>query len=137
MNPLVDVWLRVVHQLGVEFGVTMLVSGRIVTGLLTPVQRYRRWEREVTTRAIRGRGTFALPSLDLPGISSAEAEEVRKEWPDLKTELDGDEKEQGAFAYLCLRNAQIRDGGQVLRFPMLLVSTQAVHTFMPGVLSGE
>ena len=47
MNPLIDTWLRAVHEHALEMSVTLVVSGRVVSGMLTPIQRYESWEREV------------------------------------------------------------------------------------------
>ena len=33
MNPIVDNWLRVVHSTGTEIAITLLVNGRVITGM--------------------------------------------------------------------------------------------------------
>lgn len=135
MNPLVDSWLRAVHATGVEISVTLLVSGRLITGMLTPIQRYEDWEREVLRRAFLEGGKFTLPSVELSPITADYSEKVRKAWPDLERELYDDSREAKGFAYLCLRNATVHEPipAASLKSPFVLVAVDAIAAFTPGI----
>ena len=126
MNPLINNWLNVIHKHGGEMAVTLLVSGRIITGMLTPIQRYGRWEREVTARALLDDGKFTLPSLELGEMSPEESQGIKDDWP------EQEERAKDGFTYLAIRNAEIRDSGSVFHCPHLLVLTSAVAAFAIG-----
>jgi hypothetical protein len=134
MNRLIDSWLRVVHSTGSEVQVTLLVSGRRITGHLTPIQRYNEWEREVFSRAAREKGTFTLPTLELPPITPQMVQRVVADWPKMEKDLD---TPGGGFALLCLRNATVHEAmpRNDWSCPLLLVATDAVAAFMPGAHS--
>jgi hypothetical protein len=142
MNPIIDPWLKAVHATGSEISVTMIVSGRTMTGYLTPSQRYRLWEEEVLRRTGQGGGHFTLPSTELGPIDEKLQERVRAEWPNLEKEVyeDGLPDSKG-FAFACVRNAWIYDWRSSLpgplTLPMLLVSVHAVAACSPGVFDAE
>jgi hypothetical protein len=136
MNPVIDPWIRFVHENAVEVAVTLLVSGRLVTGMLVPTQRYERWEREVLKRTELAGGRFELPSLELPPMSKEDVAETRTRWPDIEQELYPDHAQEEGFAYLCLRNARIYDvmNRSSIPLPFLLLSVHAVAALMPGLV---
>ena len=86
-------------------------------------------------RAVREGGKFTFPSMELGAISESDAKQVKEAWPELERQLTGDEEGRGAFAFLCLRNAQIEavTPAGPKRCPILLVATRAVEAFTPGI----
>ena len=132
MNPLIDNWLRIVHKTAAEVQVTLLVSGHRITGTLTPIQRYSDWELEVFSRAALEEEGFGLPSLELPPITPQQAERVIADWPNVEKDLEAHGR---GFDMLCLRNATVHEQMPKNSWscPLLLVATDAVVAFMPGV----
>lgn len=138
MNSLVDSFVRMVHEHGVEMAVTLLVSGRRITGMLTANQRYMKWEDEILQRARHGGGGFTIPSLEVGDLSEDFWDEVRAHWPELEEKVYGGDNEsgEGGFGVLCLRNAVVHEGrgdSAATEFPMLMLRADAVQGFMPGI----
>ena len=135
-NALLDKWLRLVHSTGCEVGVTLLVSGRVVSGLLTPVQRFTRWENEVTMRAVHGGGQFRLPSPGLGPPTKEECQAIVDEWEALERN-EADEPDAKGWAFCCLRNAEVFDAieGSQVKFPMLMVAMSKVAAYSIGNIS--
>ena len=128
---MLDLWLSLVHQFGVEVQVTLLASGHRITGHLTPIQRYTEWQREVFSRAALEKG-FTLPSLELPPITPEQTAKVKAAWPEMEKQIG-----ETGFATLCLRNAKVHEPMPMHNWscPFLLVATGAVAAFFPGVHS--
>lgn len=61
-----NVWLRLVESVGTELPVTLLVSGTVVTGWLTPYLRWQNWVTEVVPRARLARSEVSLPARRMP-----------------------------------------------------------------------
>lgn len=134
MNPLVDVWLRLVNRTGSEIPVTLLVSGKRITGFLTPLERFRSWEREVLARASRTAEGFSFPSEGLGPITPEMSKKVQDLWPELERDLESEPSSTAGFTYLCIRDATMHEVVPVAssHFPMLLIAAPAVEGFMPG-----
>lgn len=136
--PQLDVFLDMVNKNAGEFGVTLLVSGRIVTGTLTPGKRGADWLKEVVLRAAHEGGHLAVPPRDWRPISETEAEAIREN-DRVNREQAGageDQEDQITYASLCLRNATIHGSVPALNsnHPYLFVNTDSVAAFTIGFL---
>lgn len=122
-------WIQIIESQGVEVNVTLLVSGCIVTGVLTPILRYHRWVREVVGRALQQRGTFRIPPAEMGPISQEESNEVIAKWKE-----DYPENPEVDFNAFCLRNAEIQAGAPVNweKRAYLVVATDHVAAFTIG-----
>lgn len=138
-NPVIDPWLRIVHSTGAEISVTLLVSGRVVTGMLTPMQRWDVWEREVFRRTLLEEGgQFRLPSQEVDPPSEELVERVKSEWESLEAEFYDDSSDTQGFAIAYLRNATVHSavrGSHELRMPMLMVHVHSIAACTPGIFS--
>ncbi len=59
-DPIED-WVRMVETLAYECGATVVMGGVVITGIMTPFERYGRWAREVHMRAGLAGGKFPIP----------------------------------------------------------------------------
>lgn len=125
-----NIWMKLAEGAGAEFNVTLLVSGTMVTGWLTPLVRYRNWATEVLQRLRLGGGKVKLPTGGMPPIAQKEVDQAKAEYEKL---TDGGKLEV-VFPILCLRNAQFRVGVPSERptHGYLLISTDAVNAFTLG-----
>jgi hypothetical protein len=141
VNP-VELWVRLVETQASEIGVTVVMHGVVITGVMTPYERFARWTQEVFHRAARGGGRFGLPKAEMLPLTPEEVERIRAEWkaredevrsadglsPDDDVDLDLD------LSYFCLRDAVVRAGHPDTWFtvPYLLLRTTSVDAFFPG-----
>lgn len=128
---LMDSYLRLVHSVGAEISVTLLVSGKRITGHLMPIQRYHDWFQEVMMRAVQGGGHFRVPSNILAPLTEQQSAKVREEWPGIEAKL---EESYAPFETFCLRNVTVHEVPPMGNWecPILLISTAAVAAVMPG-----
>jgi hypothetical protein len=116
--------MEIVEKHAYEMGVTALIQGTPVRGVLTPWIRYERWHREIF-----GRGERAVPSAELALLAKSQRDEVKHLW--LRSHPDGAlaEGEYQEDALLAIMNAEILapDGTVVQRFPFLLVHLGSIN----------
>jgi hypothetical protein len=128
------IYLRLVEATGSEVGVTLLVSGVLITGILTPWARYTAWTKEITMRAVHERGPQGLPDVPMGPITPEITERVRAQWKADAAEAgmnpDDFEPEYREFA---LRDVEIRAGMKPLwaKAPYLVLATSEVAAFTP------
>jgi hypothetical protein len=147
VNP-IESWVRIIERQAREIGVTLVVHGVLITGIMTPFRRYGRWATEVFQRALLSGGSFEVPSGEMHELTATEADRLRAEWkeledeerkseglaPDEEVELDMD------LSYFCLRNANIHAGvvpTSWFTLPYVLIRTASVDAFTPGKVSIE
>lgn len=123
-GALLKAQLEIVERHAYEIGVTVLIQGMPVRGVLTPWIRYERWHREAF-----GRGEKAIPGVELALLTKPQREEVKKLW--LRSHPDGAlaEGEYEEAALLAIMNAEILapDGTVSQRFPFLLVHLGSIN----------
>ena len=132
-----DRWIRVVQSAGTEVSVTVLVSGVLITGFLTPWARYTSWSQEVAMRAMHEGGTHPLPDAAMGPISEHMTARVRAEWDAEVQEAGVDPDDYWpAFEQFALRDVEIRAGMKMYwpQVPYLVVSVSEVAAFMPGTI---
>ena len=130
LNEELNIWMKLAEGAGAEFNVTLLVSGTVVTGWLTPLVRYRNWATEVLHRMRLGGGKVNLPTGRMPPIAQKEVDQAKAEYERFS---DGG-KHDVVFPIMCLRNAQFRVGIPAERHThgYVLISTDAVSAFTLG-----
>lgn len=125
-----DTWVRTVNKGGTEYGVTLVVSGLIVTGHLSPISRYHAWLDEVSSRARFGGG--ALPEGQLGPISQRQSAEAIAAWAAIEESADDDY----TIDQVCLRDVTVLGAGsRAARLPFLLLDRRAISGFSPARLS--
>jgi hypothetical protein len=117
-GALLKAQLEIVERHAYEIGVTALIQGMPVRGVLTPWIRYERWHRDIF-----GGREKAIPGAELALLTKAQRDEVKKIW--LSSHPDGAVAagEYTEDALLALMNAEILapDGTVAQRLPFLLV----------------
>jgi hypothetical protein len=126
VNPMLEIYIRAAETRGTERGVTLVVGGMPIKGIMTPRERFAAWTSETSARSELAGGATALPAIEIPPLTDEERERIREEWAEV-TELD--------LTYFCLRNAEMKSGahGEIERYRYLLIRTEAVDAFCPGV----
>jgi hypothetical protein len=129
--------IKMVEVTGGAISVSLLVSGVIVTGTLTPWKRYALSLQEVLSRAMHeGGGEQPLPHVPTGPISASLRNQVRAEW-DASLAAEGVEADDDAieheFPQFALRDAEIRSGVAAYwsKLPYLVVTTARVGAFAP------
>jgi hypothetical protein len=127
-----------------EIEVTILVRGRVISGFLTPNQRFQTWMLRTINQAAQQDSDVQVPLVDDSRMLEEEKEAVRQAWRSL---------EQGAFdspssdavrnlrhshQNFCLRNARIwgsfRGLSEMARVAYLMLAIDAVEGFSLGQL---
>ena len=129
-SDLLETWIVTVNETGAEYGLTLLVSGTLVTGHLTPSLRYRDWLREVGRRATITKSKQHLPGSGIGPITEQQAERARGEW--LARHASDDEQEP--TARFCLRDVAVTcsaDPSGWTHLPFLMVQLASVDGFSP------
>jgi hypothetical protein len=135
-------YIRLVESAGQELAVTIMVGGVVITGMLTPWDRYQTWQKEVLMRAARAGGKAILPSDPMAPISPTESERARGKW-DQKLREEGvdadDEDVEVVFRNFAVRDARVEAGVPMnwVTYPYLAVNAEAVQTFFPGWIGRE
>ena len=126
MDKILEAWLKQVEEKPIEIGVTLLVSGRIVSGMLTPLCRYEKWQTEVLHRALLKGGKFPVPSSKIPPLTKKQMEDISKH--PRKWDVDS------VAPVLCLRDVEIQTGVPASweKRSFLLVSADSVDAFALG-----
>lgn len=127
-GQLIDFAFSVVQATGDDFAVTLVVSGVVITGLITPWIRYQRWERETLMRTSYEGGHFVLPTQEAPPYPVETRKQDAAEWKEM----------HGAIRFspdrFCVSNAELQTGMRLywVRVPFLVVKSAAVEAFSPG-----
>jgi hypothetical protein len=129
-------WVQVAEATGGEVGLTVLVSGVLVTGMLTPWPRYAAWSKEVTMRGMHETGPQALPDIPMGPISPEQAERARADYAAELSESGFDADETPEFPQFAMRDVTIRTGAGAtwVRVPYLVVDTASVSAFFLGLV---
>lgn len=125
-SRLTDPFVQMVEQEGSEIGVTLIVAGRVVSGILTPRKRYFDWLRDSMDRTLKAGGT-ATAIEEVGPMSEQQQDEVRAAF----LELHGDDPDL-SFRELALRDVSLDYGRASL--PFLLVETDFVAAMTLGAL---
>jgi hypothetical protein len=135
LNEELNPWIRMAEGVGAEFNVTLLVSGAVVTGWLTPLLRYRNWATEVLQRMRLAGGKVTLPIGRMAPIGLKEIEQAKAQYETLSE--GGTQDVQ--FPIFCLRNAQFRTGLPAERptHSYVVIATDAVSAFTLGAPNEE
>jgi hypothetical protein len=131
-DAMLETWIQAVNETGAEYGVTLLVSGSLITGHLTPTVRYRDWLREVGRRASITKTRQRLPSSQIGPITEQQADRARAEWDAAKHSADLD-RPPGVTRF-CVRDAAVgRLSGPEgwTHFPFLVLALDSVDGFSP------
>jgi hypothetical protein len=136
-----DTWVELVESTGIEMPVTLLVSGAVLVGTLTPWLRYAMWQQEVSLRATHEVGSLGLPVMKIGPISRDLAMQIAESWeerkltrslpPDYENE---DNQRELTFPEFALRDAEIRIGIPQTwrRYPFLVVRANTVQAMFPA-----
>jgi len=135
--------IRYVESTGNEVGMTLLVGGVTISGILTPIRQYVDWLTEVMNRAHHEGGQMSLPPTEMPTMTEQQSQRVRDEWGDggltpAGESLDDPIAERGPGCVL--RNAEVRPPGPKRywqTYPYLLVQINAVDAILPVVTAGK
>jgi hypothetical protein len=140
-----EVLVRMANTDGSEYGVTLLVQGRIVSGILTPNKRFGIWVEELAKSAATGK--TVLPVTNPPRVTSDEAQAIREDWQQFeRTVLEQHQGQQAAaildhpYDQCCLREAKVFGTMAVFgsapvtgEYPFLLVDMTAISAFTYGL----
>ena len=120
-----DHFAQLVEVNGAEIGVTLVVNGLVIEGILTPVERWTEW----TLAALTEMG--ARQTARAPALTREESEEIKKKWQEryrhAHVELTYDR--------ICLRNATIRtvpNPEYWPTWPYMLIETTSIDAFTLG-----
>ena len=134
--------IKEVESSGREVGVTLLVSGVVVSGYITPWSRYQRWEREVGMRSLHEGGRSTTLNFGLGPITAAGTREAQASWDRLVAERarEGRGEEEFHFERFALRSAVAETGVNRDRwreFMFLVISADAVDAYFVGLQATE
>jgi hypothetical protein len=138
--------IKTVEATGGEIGVTLLVSGVVVSGYITPWTRFVRWEREVLMRTAHEGGRSIALNFGLGPIMPDDTREARESWDELvrEREKEGTTEDDVHFDSFALRSAVAetsvnRDRWREFTYLVSADSVDAPHVGpqpMEGELSG-
>ena len=134
-------WIDLCERGPTEVPMTLMVSGRVVTGFITPVPRYYKWRDEVMHRVGLGKGKFSFPAAGIGSLTEQQKEHIRKYWQELSAESAIAERdEHRVLRWFVLRDATIlgdtRSGD--VASPFLEVAMDSVDGYALGfVVAGE
>jgi hypothetical protein len=140
-----SVLVQIVNKHGVEFGITLLVQGRTISGTLTSNARFGKWVGELLKGVAVGK--TRLPVVETPGLSKEEVEAVQQDWKDFERRVreryTGEEAEDlldQVYDQCCLRDVKVYGMTAVLkqvqvteRYPYLMVKLASVGAFTFGL----
>ena len=143
MQHILNRWIRYVESTGNEVGMTLLVGGTTISGILTPVRRYADWLAEVMNRADHEGGEMSLPTIEMPEITEQQSQRARDDWGEGGLtpggeSLDDPVRERGPGCVL--RNAEVRPPGPKTywqTYPYLLIQINSVDAILPVMTSGK
>lgn len=125
---LLTIYLESVELRGNEYGVTMIVGGQLVSGVLTPLRRFEEWqERSFAISELHGgRVSFELESI--APLTPEESAAIAAEHADTPSTPDE------PFEFGCLRDARIHGGdGSAMSVPFLVFRADDVSALSPSV----
>jgi hypothetical protein len=134
--PLTDGWVHIIQSNAAELGVTIVVSGVVIEGTLTPAQRWAEWTGDVLSVALQLGGGPIDGSTE--PMSPAQADRIREEWKQGgKAKAHAEDGETPSFNTLYLRDTVIRSGipADWRRVPFLAVSASHVSAFSIGTVT--
>ena len=122
---------------GLEMSLTVLVSGVVITGVITPWARYQRWLTEVAMRAQYEGGRHSIPDLEIGPIPRSQAEEIRAKYDDELRQVGREPDEPLDFPQFVLRDAVVRSGLPAAwsAVPFIVIQTAHVGAFTPIAIS--
>jgi len=137
--------VQIVNKHGVEFGVTLLVQGRTLSGTLTSNARFGTWVEELLKGVAAGK--TRIPVVETPGLSNEEVEAVRQDWKDFErrvreryTGTEAEDLLDQVYDQCCLRNVKVYGMTAVMkqvqvteRYPYLMVKMVSVGAFTFGL----
>jgi hypothetical protein len=134
-----DSFVRLVESNGCEIGVTVVVGGTVIEGVMCPVARLAEWQTETINRFLLGEGN-SFAATDMPPPTPQRKEAVRA---DFEERTRGYREQHGtdapmSFRTFALRNAIVHtgsDGSQWTHHPYLLVDAQRVAAIALGTPS--
>ena len=139
MHPLTE-WIRYSEENGVEFPMTVIAGGMIISGNLSPFARYERWCKEIDRRTRLAGGAVTLPNIKLPPLTAEERAEFREQWEARLAAARAergyptdDDVPPGLLDYFCLSNAKMR----TVTYEFIVVQTASVGAFFPGRLTRQ
>jgi hypothetical protein len=118
---------------GVELPVTLIVSGKVVTGITTPKFRFDEWFVEIMRRAELNRGKPLAITGEMPELSPAQLEKVRSQAAQWDRDNPGVPMD---LKVVCLRNAEVVvSANSANRLPFLVVRLDQVSAYTIGDIS--
>jgi hypothetical protein len=79
VHPITE-WIRYCEENGVEFPMTVIATGMIISGNLSPFARYERWCNEIDHRTRLSGDRLELPNIKLPLLTAEEQAGFREQW---------------------------------------------------------
>ena len=137
--------VHLVNAHGTEFGITLLVQGRTISGTLTPNNRFGKWIEELLRGAAAGK--TRRPVEQTPGLSDEEIKAVREDWEDFERRVLDQYPAQKAGKLLdqvydqcCLRDVKVYGMSKVFgqtqvteNYPYLMVRMASVAALTFGI----
>ena len=132
-------WVRYVESTGNEVGMTLLIGGTTISGILTSALRYDDWLKEVMYRAQHEGGMLSLPDVEMLPITEETSQRVRDAW--MEAGIPEPESPDDPLGPGCvLRNAEVRPPGPAMQwrtYPYLMVQVSAVDAILPASTEGK
>lgn len=122
-----DQFAQLVEESGAEIGVTLLVNGVLIEGILTPLERWTEW----TVAALSG--TPNRQAARAPALTQEESEKLKKNWERRYAHLKGNV--ELTYDRICLRNATIQtvpNPEYWPTWPYMLIETLSIDAFTLG-----
>ena len=124
---LLTIYLEAVELRGSEYGVTMIVGGQLVSGVLTPLRRFEAWqERSFAISELHG-GRVAFELEPIAPLTPEESAAIAAEHADTPSTPDE------PFEFGCLRDARVHGGGGAMPLPFLVFRADDVSALSPSV----
>ena len=126
---------------GLEIPVTLVVSGKLVSGYVTSPLRFQKWSTEVIRRAQLAGGTYDVPDAEMQPLTESEKAELKTIAEAARSKLSGQEMLEGEIEdpdlsemmpILHLRNVFIEGIGREM--PYVAVQTDRIDALTIGHL---
>lgn len=130
-DRITDVLARFVERSGLDFPVTLMVSGVRVSGMLTSTYFYGEWVSS-HMEMLRVSGRSPLPIEET--VDSPSAEQRERAGDSYERRYPTEEEEPETFDHICIRNATVETGvGAYWRtHPFLLINADSVDAMTLG-----
>jgi len=136
-----------VNSGGTEFGITVMVRGRVITGMLTPNERFHTWMSRTLQQAAAAKDRMSVAVVDESRMSENEIEGIRRAWRYRQQDAldspssDAVQNLRHSQDNFCLRNARLwgsfRGISEMVRVAYLMLDLDSVEAFTLGELSQE